>query len=128
MPKPLGTTGAKPPMFTAELLSVLVDRMLWFICPYAGSRNSSGRAIPLAAARYRRANKCRSKPWPVKRQNKKPKSQNLRTERDLSRTPYPTHVGVPHTASLRMEEGSVYVCIHTSSSLTSGAVHSRILP
>lgn len=81
MPKPSGTTGAKQPMFTAGLLSVLVDRTLWFICLYAGSRNSSGMLIPLAAARYRRANKCRSKPWPVR---DKMENQTLRTERDLT--------------------------------------------
>lgn len=75
MPKPSGTTGAKPPMFTAGLLNVLVDRMLWFICLYAGSRYSSGRSIPLAAPRYRRANKCRSKPWPVR---DKMENQSLR--------------------------------------------------
>lgn len=117
MPKPSGTTGAKPPMFTAGLLSVLVDRMLWFICPYAGSRYSSGGTIPLAAARYRRANKCRSKPWPAR---DKIENQSLRIieRKGTLVNPPPSVVRVPFTASLRVEEGSVCLCTHTSNSLT----------
>lgn len=98
-------------MLTDGLFRVLVDRMLWFIRPYAGSRYKSGKVIPLAVARYRKANKCRSKPWPVR---DKMESQSLRLPREEDRSKAPNTVGTILTQ--KWDKGLFYPCTHASSS------------